>query len=62
LRRAIEHYIEDPLSEAVLRGEFEGKKLIKIEVQDEEHLKLEGIEVAEAKKDKSQQVGTARSQ
>ena len=62
LRRAIEHYIEDPLSEAVLRGEFEGKNLIKIEVQDEEHLKLEGFEVAEAKKDKSQQVGTARSQ
>jgi ATP-dependent Clp protease ATP-binding subunit ClpC len=62
LRRAIEHYIEDPLSEAVLRGEFEGKNLIKIEVQDEEHLKLEGFEVTEAKKDKSQQVGTARSQ
>ncbi len=50
LRRAIEHYIEDPLSEAVLRGEFEGKKLIKIEVQDEEHLRLEGFEVAESQK------------
>jgi ATP-dependent Clp protease ATP-binding subunit ClpC len=44
LRRAIEHYIEDPLSEAVLRGEFKGKNLVKIDVQDEEHLKLEGIE------------------
>ncbi|MFH1370937.1 MAG: ATP-dependent Clp protease ATP-binding subunit [Planctomycetota bacterium] len=44
LRRAIEHYIEDPLSEAVLRGEFKGKNLIKIDVQDEEHLKLEGVE------------------
>jgi len=44
LRRAIEHYIEDPLSEAVLRGEFKGKNLIKIDVLDEEHLKLEGIE------------------
>ncbi len=44
LRRAIEHYIEDPLSEAVLRGEFKGKNLIKIDVQDEEHLKLEGFE------------------
>jgi ATP-dependent Clp protease ATP-binding subunit ClpC len=44
LRRAIEHYIEDPLSEAVLRGEFKGKNLIKIDVQDEEHLKLEGTD------------------
>jgi len=45
LRRAIEHYIEDPLSEALLRGEFKGKNLIKIEVQDEEHLKLDGFKV-----------------
>ncbi len=44
LRRAIEHYIEDPLSEAMLRGEFKGKNLIKIDVQDEEHLKLEGLD------------------
>ena len=44
LRRAIEHYIEDPLSEAVLAGKFKGKNLIKIDVQDEEHLKLEGFE------------------
>ena len=48
LRRAIEHYIEDPLSEAMLRGEFKGKNLIKISVQDEEHLKLEGVEVPES--------------
>ena len=44
LRRAIEHYIEDPLSEAVLAGKFKGKKLIKIDVQDEDHLRLEGEE------------------
>jgi ATP-dependent Clp protease ATP-binding subunit ClpC len=44
LRRAIEHYIEDPLAEAVLRGEFKGKNVVKIDVQDEEHLKLEGFE------------------
>jgi len=43
LRRAIEHYIEDPLSEAVLRGEFKNKNLIKIDVKDEEHLKFEGV-------------------
>lgn len=50
LRRAIEHYIEDPLSEAVLRGEFKGKNLIKIDVQDEEHLKLEGVEAPQPDK------------
>ncbi len=44
LRRAIEHYIEDPLAEAVLRGEFKSKNVVKIDVQDEEHLKLEGFE------------------
>jgi len=49
LRRAIEHYIEDPLSEAVLAGKFEGKNLIKIDVQDEEHLKLDGFAVKEPK-------------
>ena len=43
LRRSIEHYIEDPLSEAMLRGEFKGKNLIRIDVQDEEHMKLEGF-------------------
>ncbi len=47
LRRAIEHYIEDPLSEAILRSEFKGKNLIKIDVQDEEHMKLEGFKVKE---------------
>jgi ATP-dependent Clp protease ATP-binding subunit ClpC len=49
LRRAIEHYIEDPLSENMLRGEFKGKNLIKIDVQDEEHLKFEGVEETEEK-------------
>ena len=45
LRRAIEHYIEDPLSEAMLRGEFKDKKFIKIDVLDEEHLKFESVKV-----------------
>ena len=43
LRRAIERYIEDPLSENILRGLFKGKNLIKIAVQDEEHLKFDGL-------------------
>ncbi len=47
LRRAIEHYIEDPLSESLLQGRFKGEKLIKIDVQDEEHLKFEGFKIEE---------------
>ena len=53
LRRAIEHYIEDPLSEAVLAGEFKGKNFIKIDVQDEEHLKFEGEQIEEPEEEKS---------
>ena len=52
LRRAIEHYIEDPLSESLLRGEFKDKNFIKIDVQDEEHLKLDGFKQAEPSKSK----------
>jgi ATP-dependent Clp protease ATP-binding subunit ClpC len=43
LRRAIERYIEDPLSENILRGQFKGKNVIKIGVQDEESLRFEGL-------------------
>ena len=45
LRRAIEHYVEDPLSEDLLRGKFKGKTLIRISVQDEDHLRFEGVDV-----------------
>ncbi len=58
LRRAIEHYIEDPLSEAVLGGQFKGKNLIKIDVQDEEHLNFEGEQMEEPEKDKKEVVGS----
>lgn len=43
LRRAIEKYIEDPLSENMLRGDFKGKNVIRIDVLDEEKLSFEGI-------------------
>jgi ATP-dependent Clp protease ATP-binding subunit ClpC len=33
LRRAIENFIEDPLSEELLKGEFEGKDVITVEVK-----------------------------
>ncbi|MBN1456903.1 MAG: ATP-dependent Clp protease ATP-binding subunit [Sedimentisphaerales bacterium] len=44
LRRAIEHYIEDPLSEGLLRGEYKRTGVIRIDVLDEDHLKFENIE------------------
>ena len=44
LRRAIERYIEDPLSEDLLRGKFKDKTLIRISVQDEDHLRFEGVD------------------
>jgi ATP-dependent Clp protease ATP-binding subunit ClpC len=44
LRRAIERYIEDPLSENLLRGKFKGKSLIRISVQDEQNLRFEGVD------------------
>ncbi|MHC5036318.1 MAG: ATP-dependent Clp protease ATP-binding subunit, partial [Planctomycetota bacterium] len=37
IKRAIERFIEDPLSESILRGEFKGKNLITVRVK-EEHL------------------------
>jgi ATP-dependent Clp protease ATP-binding subunit ClpC len=36
LRRAIEKHVEDPLSEAILRGQFKGKNVITVVVKDEE--------------------------
>jgi ATP-dependent Clp protease ATP-binding subunit ClpC len=36
LRRAIEQYVEDPLSEEILRGNFKGKDLIKITLKADE--------------------------
>ncbi len=34
LRRSIENYIEDPLSEELLKGEFQGKETIVVEVKE----------------------------
>ena len=43
LRRAIERYIEDALSESILKGELKNKNVIKIDVKDEDSLKFEGL-------------------
>jgi ATP-dependent Clp protease ATP-binding subunit ClpC len=51
LRRAIEQYVEDPLSEDILRGHFKGKDYIRITVRQEEgaekHLYFEAMVAAE---------------
>ncbi len=44
LRRAIEKYIEDPLSEGILRGEFKNTKHINVSVADDTELRFEPIE------------------
>ena len=51
LRRAIENYVEDPLSEGLLRGEFKDKNVIKIDVQDEDSLNFKGIKSKKAFKE-----------
>ena len=45
LRRAIETFIEDPLAEELLKGEFAGKDLVRVEVKkvgDKKQLVFEG--------------------
>ncbi|MEZ6072175.1 MAG: ATP-dependent Clp protease ATP-binding subunit [Pirellulales bacterium] len=45
LRRALENYIEDPLAEELLKGEFKGQNVITVDVNEvggKKHLKFEG--------------------
>jgi ATP-dependent Clp protease ATP-binding subunit ClpC len=45
LRRSVEHYIEDPLAEELLKGNFEGRNLITVkvaEVGDQQRLEFVG--------------------
>ncbi len=53
LRRALENFVEDPLSEELLQNSFAGKNKIKVDVvRDEEgkfkHLKFEGVNESDA--------------
>ena len=50
LRRAIEKYVEAPLSESLLRGELKDKNVIRIGVQDDEHLRFEGLYIEDESK------------
>jgi len=50
LRRALENYIEDPVSEELLKGEFEGKDTIQVdctEVAGKKQLVFKGLTTAE---------------
>jgi ATP-dependent Clp protease ATP-binding subunit ClpC len=44
LRRAIENYVEDPLSEELLKGEFQGKDLIVVDAKKDDEGKIRRIE------------------
>ncbi len=46
LRRSIERYLEDAMSESILRGEFEGKDTVRVSVKGKE-LFFEGISTSE---------------
>jgi ATP-dependent Clp protease ATP-binding subunit ClpC len=52
LRRAIEHNVEDPLAEDILRGAFKGKDTIRISVKDEgdnnKHLYFDAVSTGTA--------------
>ncbi len=44
MRRAIENFVEDPLSEELLKGEFKGKgKIVVNAIKDEESGKLKRL-------------------
>ena len=65
LRRALESYVEDPLSEELLQGTFTGKNKINVDVHRDDdgkmkHLKFDGEFVeppADEKKDEEEPVG-----
>jgi ATP-dependent Clp protease ATP-binding subunit ClpC len=44
LRRAVENFIEDPLSEELLKGEFQGKDLIRVEAIKDDENKLRRLD------------------
>ena len=49
LRRAIERFIEDPLAETLLRGEFSGGSRVRVDREkDAEHFTFEALETPEA--------------
>ncbi len=68
LRRAIEHHLEDPLSESMLRGEFTGKNkvvaTVKQQVDEDEipSLLLEGVFVDITESDEPEAIGAGHTE
>ncbi|MFV0445431.1 MAG: ATP-dependent Clp protease ATP-binding subunit [Planctomycetaceae bacterium] len=63
LRRAVEMNIEDPLSEELLRGAFEGKNVIRVEVKevgDEKRLEFIGDSSESASNEPAEAVSAAK--
>ncbi|GAB5440580.1 MAG: ATP-dependent Clp protease ATP-binding subunit [Fuerstiella sp.] len=59
LRRSVERFIEDPLSEELLKGTFEGKNVIRVElteVGDQKQLRFESDYVEEDSSEKGEPV------
>jgi ATP-dependent Clp protease ATP-binding subunit ClpC len=59
LRRAIEHYVEDPISEDILRGTYKDKSKVVVSVKgegDEKHLYFEGVGKVQPTEQKLQEV------
>jgi ATP-dependent Clp protease ATP-binding subunit ClpC len=56
LRRAIEHHLEDPLAEALLRGDFQGKDTITVRIREENGEKKSYFE-STSESDKPELVG-----
>ncbi|MCC6240170.1 MAG: ATP-dependent Clp protease ATP-binding subunit [Phycisphaerales bacterium] len=67
LRRAIEQYVEDPLSEDILRGQFKDKDLVKISIKEEtegekpDHLFFEAVKLDKPDEDGKKQLAQAGS-
>jgi ATP-dependent Clp protease ATP-binding subunit ClpC len=60
LRRAIETFIEDPLAEELLKGEFAGKDMVRIEVKkvgDKKQLVFEGLSAKDVAERPAEPVG-----
>ena len=62
LRRAIENYIEDPLSESFLAGDFKDKNFIKIDVKDEDSLKFDGEQLDKPEEEEEAEAPMAGAQ
>ena len=63
LRRSLEHWVEDPLAEELLRGEFAGKDLIEVDgIRDEEGKRVLRLQFNGKVRDKGEAVAASSSE